>query len=126
MTEQEIIEGNKIIAEFAGAEWKKDDYDDYGFCYHNENAIKPKGCIWGYTPDALKYHSSYDWLMPVWAKFRFLDITNMVAGSQAKIANEQHNELIDVVGKFVAFRPIEDVFVKMVEAIKWFNEIKSK
>lgn len=54
----EIIEGNKLIAEYMGAVWQKDDYDDYGY-FFSDGSHRPTSAA------ALKYHTSWDWLMPV-------------------------------------------------------------
>jgi hypothetical protein len=124
MTEQEIIEGDKLIAEFMG--WKQksgsDEWAGFWIIFPDEKSNNDMLC----ESEYLRFHKSWDWLMPVWTKFRFIDITNIVVGSQAKTANQQHNQLIGVVGKFIAFQPIECAFDKMVQVIRWFNEIKSK
>lgn len=68
MNEQEIIEGNKTIAEFMGGKYAR-----------NENlTYEPKGCWENVEPNLftrehpqdydLKYHSSWDWLMPALIK----------------------------------------------------------
>jgi len=55
MTEQEIIEGNKLIAEFMG---------DYRAKYKVSNDYTLANAML----KTLKYHSSWDWLMPVFKK----------------------------------------------------------
>lgn len=58
LSEQEIKDSNKLIAEFMGLKY----HDSYG--YHRdiyfESAIEIDGEV--YSPE---YHSSWDWLMPV-------------------------------------------------------------
>jgi len=56
--EKEILEGNKLMAEFMGAEWKKDDYGDFGY-FFPDYSHRPT------AETALKYHTSWDWIMPV-------------------------------------------------------------
>lgn len=57
---QEIIEGNKLIAEFMGA--KPITFtDDFGGVV--SGVLKMEDGL--YPPYKLKYHSSWDWLMPV-------------------------------------------------------------
>ncbi len=58
MSEEEIIEGNKLIAEFMGLKY----YLDYGYFHDTyfSQAVEMSEEI--YTPI---YHSSWDWLMPV-------------------------------------------------------------
>src|SRR6185437_13454507 len=58
-----IIEGNKLIAEFMGI---KDNPNKKGYYYH------PLKKDWG-TIKGFKYHSSWDWLMPVVEKIRNID-----------------------------------------------------
>ena len=61
MTEQETLEGNKLIAKFIYDDSFIDDGD--GDCY----CESPNGMIDFYIEDA-KYHSSWDWLMPIYTK----------------------------------------------------------
>lgn len=57
--EPTIAEMNSVIAVFDGGEWKKDDYGEYGFFFpHRRPTAK----------EALKYHTSWSWLMPVGKK----------------------------------------------------------
>jgi hypothetical protein len=58
--ETEIIEGNKLIAEFMNHE---EDYDEHG--------------VW----QKLQYHSSWDWLMPVVEKIKSGKVNNEAFGS---------------------------------------------
>lgn len=51
-----IADINEAIAMFDGGIWKEDDYGDFGFFFPNRRP---------HSKEALKYHSSYDWLMPV-------------------------------------------------------------
>lgn len=61
--EQTILNGNKLIAEFMGAEFK-DNWDNQGDTY----IFKKKPTItssYYWSPEELQYHSSWSWLMPV-------------------------------------------------------------
>lgn len=62
MSEQEILKGNKLIAEFLGIEKKI--YGETGITYYIDNIP--------YQLFKLKYHSSWDWLMPVVEKIEKL------------------------------------------------------
>lgn len=56
MTQQEILEKNKLIAEFMGLFYDRGDWrDDEGIIYSLYDLYK------GVIP----YHKSWDWLMPV-------------------------------------------------------------
>ena len=50
------MENNKLIAEFMGAEWHKDFFKDV--------------CIVSPSNISYKFHTSWDWLMPVVQKCR--------------------------------------------------------
>lgn len=62
MTQEKILEGNKLIAGFMGAEWVQDDYKEWGYKIETPHWNKLQ------KPEALQYHSSWDWLMPVLEK----------------------------------------------------------
>jgi hypothetical protein len=57
MKESEILEGNKLVAEFMGATKGFNSKD--GEFYYLPNNVP------SYLIKELKYHSSYDWIMPV-------------------------------------------------------------
>lgn len=65
-----VEEGDGLIAEFMGAEWRKDDYDVYGYAF-KEFPTKHSGKWW--DAKALQYHSSWDWLMPVVEKIEEIE-----------------------------------------------------
>ena len=71
----DTTEGNKLIAEFMGYDNTRNYYCcDNLMCVHEGGYKEPwraRGqddwTYWG-TPDMMKYHSSWDWLMPVIGK----------------------------------------------------------
>jgi len=65
--ETEIIEGNKLIAEFMG--WKnilsKEECESNDFGFHVAQPLGPNMYgTWPVVQEDLKYHSSWDWLIP--------------------------------------------------------------
>lgn len=60
------LEGNKLIAEFMGGEYDANHSPSYP-CFHKLH----NGGTWDL--DELKYHTSWDWLMPVVEKINVLD-----------------------------------------------------
>lgn len=60
MEEKEILEGNKLIAEFMGHKVgvTQDEYDDL-----NDKGIE--NAVYLFHEDNLPYHKEWDWLMPV-------------------------------------------------------------
>ena len=67
MSEQEIIEGNKLIAEFMGYKFIED--------WHQYWRLSDKHLL---LENELKYHSSWDWLMPVVEKIEYLYATDYI------------------------------------------------
>lgn len=108
MTSQEIIEGNKLIG------W----FDEK---YKSANPIT-KGtmtdAIWNqYLSEKgwYEYHTSWDWLMPVWYKFRDLKFIS------PKLQFE-HSEYKDSISRVICYQDIQVAFNEMVIAIKWHNQ----
>jgi hypothetical protein len=94
MKEDEIFEGNKLIAEYMGY---TEQYDEHG--------------IW----QRARYNSSWDWLMPVIRKiFDFDDINEHKesSGWYAYYGLETSITIVD----------IEWSFLNCVNFIKWYNE----
>lgn len=96
METKEIIEGNKLIAEFMKV--SVSDYTSY-----EEEGRK---C---YTENDLEYHSSWDWLMPVVEK--------------CLIGEAECNEPVLITNIYDALTSISitGTFVAVVEYIKWYN-----
>jgi hypothetical protein len=88
--QREIIEGNKLIAEFMGAELSK-----YSECY----VMKYMQDLPHYRPENMKYHSSWDWIMPVAHKIR-----------------QDHDYQVDILGS----KPI-GAWYDCVDFIEWHN-----
>jgi hypothetical protein len=72
MTKEEILKGNKILADFMGVKPKMESPDVYYwsdtpfFSVRENNPEKVMRAIVEYS----KYHTSWDWLMPVVMKIR--------------------------------------------------------
>jgi len=82
MDNRNVIESNLLIAEFMG-----------GYMNHY-NQIILKGSF--HPLQKLLYHSSWDWLMPVWKKFRETnyDYPNGIKRDDLKNEHEHFRELI--------------------------------
>jgi hypothetical protein len=97
-----IEEGNKLIAEFMGlkSEWKK---------YPNPQLDRlevDKGTHW----DEAKYHTSWDWLMPVAAKVTAMNLPNSAA------------LYIAPVSLALVRCNINDTWQSVVAFITWYNQ----
>lgn len=107
----DVLEGNKIIAEFMGCSV------DNGIAKRTTKYYDfPGQC--GLTCDVsdLKYHSSWDWLMPVVKKFDYLAENKIIDFS------EYYEYWCDKIDDAVTRTyNIEPVFKVTVEAIEWYN-----
>lgn len=112
METNKILEGNKILAEFMGRCGKR-----------NKNLywVNIPGVLW-VAVDEMKFHSSWDWLMPVVEKIESLNYSTeiysmgsynhrMVVYSSGAIVNQ--SELME--------SKIKSVFTACVEFAKWYK-----
>jgi hypothetical protein len=106
----ETIEGNKLVAEFNGAEhrsWKDNYQKKYRF---NE----PIGGTYAFSASKLEYHSSWDWQIPAIKKFKALDIDN----------NIYRNHVLEIDSAVIDEYDITQSFAALVDGIKWYNQNK--
>ena len=97
MNKEEIIEGNKLIAEFMGTKVKPDGY---------------------FIKDYL-YHSSWDWLMPVLRKIKDY-LNNMERPSKNHCCKGDMIE-IDIQCRLWEV-DIEKTHHHVVEFLQWYNQ----
>lgn len=112
MTEQEILKGNKLIAEFMGIKIVKRNDEDAVFLF--ENAAFPEyfRCTKFNT-----YNSSWDWLMPVVEKIdRYEDIEVKMIGSKCaiKLPNKKTIQCHTIVR-------INSTWRIVIKFIEWYN-----
>jgi len=110
----DIIENNKLIAEFMGIE-----FNSFGDkCNHPliSAAWPPVEC--------LQYNKSWIWLMPVVEKIESLDfVVQMHLGSCFIKRQEQFiAEQAKYISKYQGKSKIEAVYKSIIEFIKWFND----
>lgn len=101
MTEQEILEGNILIAEFMGWEVQKD-IKNLWYSNNGSESIS--------RPSSMEFHSSWSWLMPVVEKIESLGYKFQICrkrvtiiedkGSEIHICTTKHNSKMETV--FVA------------------------
>lgn len=104
MKTKEILERNELIAEFMGA--KTDERTCWPYRV-NGNSWKLEG---------LKYHTSWDWLMPVYLKITKL-IDEINTEEAVIIFNILYEKLADGNG-------IEEVYKYIIKFIKLYNTQK--
>ena len=102
MEAKEIIEVNKLIAEFMGGKMRVENY-------HGINIIEINGKTFDLF--GLKYHSSWDWLIPVCEKC-VCEITD--ADEESRLFAAIHDGLW-------AFN-IDETWSAVTEFIQWYNQ----
>lgn len=111
MNKKEILDGNQLIAEFMGLQ--KVNLGVPGIYYYK---ILGKAFI---QPSSLKYHSSWDHIMPVWDKFNklglihFKNIEDRKQYSFSRQGIENQITRVDIMATFVC----------LCFAINWYNEL---
>jgi hypothetical protein len=134
MESKEIIEGNKMIAEFMGLILHKPDktFNIEQWWSGDSSDGRKKGEFVGYSHQ-LEYNTSWDWLMPVVDKIEKLGFDSRIHGNNSDdgylcdfIQDNTNNEI----SCFVTWQDnggtkIEATFKAVVEFIKWYNENKN-
>ena len=110
------MKDNKLIAEFMGAvgtpKYNPTEWDVYitgclDVDSDDENAQH------FYTPDEMKYHTSWDWLMPVVQKIESLGYVFTIQGGKA-----EYGEMISETRCFIAEDKLSSTYKAVVEFIK--------
>ena len=128
-------ESNKLIAEFMGdfeliKEFKPEPDVDVTYCWKQLSnkgygydttywTDYKSGCIYH---DRVCYNISWDWLMPVVEKIQMLDIVSNLSIGSSYVCLEttnQEDEWNQVI--YADDRPIDKVWLLVVEFIKWYN-----
>lgn len=126
MSKVELLEGNKLIAEFMGL--FPNPYDN-GRTY-GTNPVTIDGTVYADAWLFVEYHSSWDWLMPVVEKIENIDyglpywIT--ISGVQCLIEeminpHTDERETISDVTSDYSHSKINNVWQAVVQFIKWYN-----
>ena len=119
MENKEIIEGNKLVAEFDG--WVIDNsFPDKDRTYIKNGGIE--------LDTTFKYHTSWDWLMPVVENIQSLaidevgEINVMIASHECLIGEDYYHPIINIErnGSYISM-----IYIAVVEFIKWYNENKN-
>ncbi len=108
-------EKNCLIATFMGGKISKHPAPQFGNMGYS---FKKKICnsSW-WAIDALKYHTSWDWIMPVCKKLDFLSEDKVIPHSKEyeKLCDKLDNEV-------TRFYDIKTIFPIVIEFIKWYNQ----
>lgn len=121
MTNEEILEGNKLIGEFLGMGWVNDSPEDYPNGYYisnNEDTDLPL------EVKDWEFHSSWQWLMPVVEKIESLGFWFNIKKNHVTIAwdNKGTTDSNMIHSEFGDQPKIERVFICTIYFIKWYNQ----
>lgn len=123
MNTQEIIENNKLIAEFMGLKFKEDEQ------YVKElKEMRSEGIFFeqGHMLSELKYHTSWEWLMPVVERIEEMGFSTQVntIGRQHQITKfEIFSGGADVLNRISKSKK-EATYKAVVGFIQWYNQNK--
>ena len=114
MTNEKIINGNNTIANFVGSRFIKDTF--FPRLVDVEFELMDL--------DDLKFHSSWDWIMPAWRRL-YLKLSESPYSFEIRIDEKPaleywYTEMEQPLTKGL----IDLAFKKLVEAIKWYNNNK--
>lgn len=112
MSEQEIIEGNKLIAEFMG--WE---ISGPGFASGYEN---PHNAYCHF--EDLQFYSSWDWLMPVLTNIeKNFWVTTTTRRGYSAVSIHQPQKGYEKIARVDSENKLEATWSAIVEFIKWYN-----
>jgi hypothetical protein len=139
MTQEQIIEGNKLIAEFLGEVrevWKVNDQSTLG--WFGETALKYRREIMRMTIgnaillEHLQFHSSWDWLMPLVEIIDEMDIEGyegevgfIISPSLCDLYNDGDDLIIAGTTQKTLILSVWDTVVKSIQWIKSLKETTS-
>lgn len=125
MERNDIIEGNKLIAEFMGATPIRGEYDMYQVIEDIKDGVNEKHF---FIPSEMEFNSSWNWLMPVVEKIEemgfWFELRTHKTGNRAVIGD--YNYDTKPISNVFKTSKIESVFMCVVCFIKWYNENKNK
>ncbi len=135
MTDKEIIEGNKLIAGFLQLQyhkvnqrkWISQSFDDYGSTALNGYWME-KGEYYFYNSEQcsesqLKFHSSWDWLMPVLDKIQAQVYGVNIVNNYCQIIVLNKNNTYKYAKTVTESKSkIENAWQSAVEFITWHNK----
>lgn len=127
--EKDIIEGNKLIALFMEGIIVENVVDDKGNCLFDMGKSRLQNeQFW--NSKSLKYHKSFDWLMPVLQKIEKYAIIEInyalvVTCRICYLGKNKNDKAINFYGDNNGGRePIEAIWDCVVEFLKFYNENK--
>lgn len=130
MENKEILEGNKLIAEFMGIKNPLFQFptSGHGVPFAEGQYLGTDGLA--YYPEDMRYHSDWNWLMPVVDKIEQLPSSG---GFFFTTIAYQHNireaYVTEIYGRFFGRSEnskLEATFMSVIGFIKWYNKASDK
>lgn len=114
-TTDHVNKGNRLIAEFMKLPHKKREWDEKDSWLWTDNYYR--------IAEKLKYHSSFDWLMPVVEKIQFMGYGVVYEGYYSKSCSVKiHNEKESSIYSHNSIGEIIDCYYyAIVQFIEWYN-----
>jgi len=118
----DTLEGNKLIADFMGATVtqpysENKDYEQDGVLFYYPDRSSPS-VFKNMSSASVKYHSSWDWLMPVVEKIEVMGISVEIDGNWCAVQVGQN--VPQTAGS--AESKIKATWMAIVNFIQWHNE----
>lgn len=122
--ESQVIEGNKLIGEFMGAKRSTVDGDKRYLRFPDPHAGTD---TYAFYPRELKYHSSWDWLMPVVEKIIQIDGVDVETLNWLVKIKYDDGENVIVISSMDSLKKkgatmIQAYYNTVVQFIQWYNQ----
>ena len=131
MTKEEIVDGNRLIAEFMGKKLQKGNFWSKMLGYADEFIIINGEPKWSLSD--IPYNSSYDWLMPVVEKIEKLGISTNIhyfAGIKKHSYGMTTITYDSICSEYdltnYSDSKIEAIYNSVIKFIKWYNKATTK
>jgi hypothetical protein len=130
MEKEKIVEGNKLIASFMG--FIRAGEPNAGYARLKDWCIQPFG--W-FDDEGLKYHTSWDWLMPVVEKIERMDngagvrFTTSIEGRYLNVKDTPFAHCVTIYqNQFPRIKEADEakitaVWQAVVAFITWYNQL---
>jgi hypothetical protein len=113
---KEILEGNKLIAEFMGGEYTEYPNNVFAGEHGYRFPLNIDGTDW-WNKNALKFDTSWDWLMPVVEKIEGLGYQVAMSPHQCQIFDSKNEFIIDADFKNTRLENTYDAVVALIEML---------
>lgn len=121
MTQEEILENNKLIGKFLGAKFIDDDSKMFPEGYYIISNFKHSD--FPYDPYDWEFHNNWNWLMDVVAKCTEIGYSGNIDFEDKVYIKWEELFGNNLSGAFLG-NHIDEVYLAVVEFIKWYNKNK--